>query len=180
MKMMEGLSTDEEFKKSVAYEIENRMISKFLLMLRCKHQLTQTKLAKKVGCSQGKISKIESSYDKDIAVGDLLNYASVLGLHLEIGFRQPSVKIVDLIKYHAFKVKMYLDQLIHMAGKDVDIKNGVARFHVEAKENIDRFISENLSKLNQGGQKRKKEKSRIHISAPMEGKKAELLAMQSK
>jgi len=166
--MINSVSSDAAFKKAAAKEIENRMIAKFLLVLRCKHNLTQNKLAKKIGCSQGKISKIESSYDKDISIGDLLNYANAMEFHLEIGFRQPSIRIVDLIKYHALKIKMYLEQLTKLAKTDEDIGKGVADFHFEAMHNINRFIADSLSKLKIGKQKRKQEKSKIHISAPLE------------
>jgi transcriptional regulator with XRE-family HTH domain len=170
--MINSIDVDEEFKKAAIKEIENKMIAKFLLVLRCKHNLTQNKLAKKIGCSQGKISKVEASYDKDISIGDLLNYAKALGLNLEIGYRHPSARIVDLIKYHAFKIKMYLEQLTNLASKDEDIEKGVAKFHVEARNNINKFISENLSKLKEGTQKRKKETSKIHISIPLEDAKS--------
>ncbi|MFH0772461.1 MAG: hypothetical protein V1933_07565 [Candidatus Omnitrophota bacterium] len=59
-----------------------------------------------------------------------------------------SARIVDLVKYHAFKIKDYLNQLAALAQNDDEMESGVARFHLEAKHNIDKFIAGSFSKLN--------------------------------
>lgn len=166
--MIKDMSADSDFANTVSKEIENKRMGKFLFAQRCKHSLTQKQLAEKIGCSQGRVSKIENSYDRDISIGDLLDYAKALDLQLEMGYRHHSARIVDLIKYHAFKIKHYLNQLAIMSQNDEEMEKGVAKFHLEAKHNIDRFIATSLSKLNVVKKLRIPEKTDIHISAPID------------
>ena len=72
-------------------------------------------MAEKIGCTQSKVSKIESAYNAELSVQDLLDYGKVMNLELELGYRHRSVKIVDMIKYHAFKIKNLFDQLTDLA-----------------------------------------------------------------
>ena len=97
-----GLSTTKQFTEQALKEIKKKRISKFLFALRCQHHLTQKQIAKKIDCSQSRVSKIESSYDEELSIQDLSDYAKALNLELEIGYRNRSTKIVDLIKYHVF------------------------------------------------------------------------------
>ncbi|MFH1863305.1 MAG: helix-turn-helix domain-containing protein [bacterium] len=168
--MIKDLSTEEAYKESVLKEIDGKKIAKFLFVLRCKHELTQKQMAKKIGCTQSRVSKIESSFDNKLSIQDLLDYAKALDLHLEIGYRHPSFKIVDLIKYHALKIKVYLTQLTVLAkeGEDPKLEEGIAKFHIEALVNLNRFISESFSKLDIFKKKRIREKTHIHISAPID------------
>ncbi len=166
--MIKDMSSDSAFASTVVKEIENKRMGKFLFSQRCRHNLTQKQMAAKIGCSQGRVSKIENSYDRDISVGDLLDYAKALDLELEMGYRHRSARIVDLIKYHAFKIKHYLNQLATLAQNDEEMERGVARFHLEAKHNIDKFIAISFSKLDVIRKQRILEKTDIHISAPID------------
>lgn len=168
--MIKDLSTEEAYKEAVLKEIEGKKLAKFLFVLRCKHGLTQKQMAKKISCTQSRVSKIESSFDNKLSIQDLLDYAKALDLHLEIGYRHSSFKIVDLIKYHAFKIKVYLKQLTTLAKEDEDPKfeEGIAKFHIEALVNLNKFISESFSKLDFLKKKRIREKTHIHISAPID------------
>jgi transcriptional regulator with XRE-family HTH domain len=175
LEMVRGISKDDTFKELATKEIKGKTLAKFLFYLRCDHNLSQKQLAEKIGCTQSRISKIESAFDKNLTIQDLLDYAKALNLHLEIGYRHPSVKIVDLIKYHAFKIKAYLNQLSGLAKEDETLKEGVGRFCVEVLFNIGKFISDNLVKLDLKFKEQKREPDTIHISAPIEKAKLEQL-----
>jgi hypothetical protein len=90
-----------------------------------------------------------------------------LNLKLEIGYRKPTVKIVDLIKYHAGKISFYLNQLVEIARDkdDESINEGVFNFFKEAIVNINALILKPYSKLTFPG---KSDKNIIHISAPLD------------
>ncbi|MGR3176524.1 MAG: helix-turn-helix domain-containing protein [Candidatus Anammoxibacter sp.] len=166
--LVKGLSTDNKFKDSVLQEIKSKSISKFLFALRCEHGLTQKQMSDKMDYTQSKISKIENAYDKNITVKDLLEYGNVLDLQLEIGFRkQGEVKIVDLIKYHAFKIKNYLDMLAKLAGKDATMKKGTLIFFGETLFNMLKIIQDSTSKLHIPENK-EKPKVPIYISSPLQ------------
>jgi len=168
--MLEGLSEEQKFEEVTKKQIEGKQISKFLTLLRCRERLTQKQIAKKIGCTQSKISKIETSFDNELSISDLIDYAKALNLKLELGYRKSSVKIVDLIKYHASKISKYLNQLVDLAKdkKDDDIAEGVDRFLGEAVYNMIRISVEPYAKLLKAKNIRKKEKQMIHISPPFD------------
>jgi len=165
--LVKSLASDEEFKQLAIDEIEGRQIAKLLFFLRCKRSLSQKEMAKKIGCSQSQISKIESSHNKDLSVKDLLAYGEVFDLQLDVGYNDPSTKIVDHIKYHAFKMKGALDRLCELAKDDPALIKGVKNFFGEAFVNVLVLIAESYKKL----PKEKKEKEpTVHVSAPPEMK----------
>ena len=128
-------------------------------------------MADKLECTQSRISKIESADDDSLSIKDLMDYAKVLDLQLEVGYRQKNAKIVDLIKYHAFKIDGYLKQLTNLAKekKDKSIADGVTKFCMEALVNVSHLIVTHLvslKKLEKG--KIRKEKETIHISPPLD------------
>jgi transcriptional regulator with XRE-family HTH domain len=175
LEMIKSISKDDAFKELATREIKGKTLAKFLFYLRCNHNLSQKQLAEKIGCSQSRISKIESALDKDLTMQDLLDYAKALNLNLEIGYRHPSVRIVDLIKYHAFKIKAYLNQLNSLAKEDDLLKESIGKFHIEALFNIGKIIWESLATLDFKLKEQKREPDIIHISAPLERAKLEQL-----
>ena len=90
--LLKVIGVDKHTKEATENEIKKRSIAKFLFTLRCDHNLTQKQLADKMKCTQSKISKLESAYDSEINVQDLLDYATVLGFQLEIGYRSKHMK----------------------------------------------------------------------------------------
>lgn len=168
LQMINSLSSDEAFKVSATKAIKAKSIGKFLFLLRCEHKLTQKEIALKMGCTQSRVSKIESSFNENLTVKDLLDYGKALNLNLEIGYRHAAARIVDLIKYHAFKIKTYLEQLRILAKEDEAFKKRVADFHIEALFNVCKIIAESLSKFEFIQDARKKEEQQIHFSAPLE------------
>lgn len=164
--MIRGLSEDEKFKEEAIYEIENKTIAKFLFIQRCEHKLTQKQLADKTGCSQSRISKIESSYDNEITIKDLLDYGNAFNLQLGIEYRKKDIKIVDLVKYHAFKIKDYLERLVSLAEGDKALSKGVLNFVIESYINLTNMTLKNIPSLNKSLRPTKEEP--IHLSAPFE------------
>ncbi len=168
--MIKGLSDDKKFSDDTIQEIREKTISKFLFSLRCEQGLTQKQMAEKIGYSQSRISRIESAYDKDLKVEDLLMYGKALKFQLEVGYRAESTKITDLIKYHAFKIKEYSDKLAELAGKDKDMVTGVLNFYGEMVFNLDKIINGSFSKLDISEILTQIEKEQVHISKPISAK----------
>ena len=166
--MIQDSDVDEGFRKKALKRIDNSRISKFLLVLRCKNGFTQKKLAKKLGCTQSRISKIETSSDNEISIKDLVDYGKALNLKLEIGYRKPDIKIVDLIKYHASKINYYLEKLVIIAeeNKNDSIYKGIKNFMKEAHINLNAIVSGKIARLDFTEENKKYET--IHISAPLE------------
>lgn len=58
-----------------------------LIVARVAAGLTQSQLAAKLRCSQSRISKIEDSQDADLSLGDIQDYARIVGLKLQLDLR---------------------------------------------------------------------------------------------
>ncbi len=69
-----------EFDEHVA----GRAIGKSLFALRARNGLSQKDLAEKMGCSQSRVSKLETSPDAGIRLGDLDRYLGALGMEIRL------------------------------------------------------------------------------------------------
>ena len=58
-----------------------------LILARVAAGLTQSQMAVKLRCSQSRISKIEDSQDADLSLGDIQDYARIVGLKLKLDLR---------------------------------------------------------------------------------------------
>ena len=83
--MVKGVSESEEFKKEAVKKLSENGLGKLLAFWRCDHRLTQGELAARMGCTEGKISKIESAKDDELSIKDFLDYGKVLGLKSSSG-----------------------------------------------------------------------------------------------
>jgi len=168
--LIKGLSEDENFKKEAIKQISENRLGKFLSFLRCEHRMTQKELADKIGCSQGRVSKVESAKDDSLSIKDFIDYGNALGLELEIGFRSKKMKWVDMVKYHAFQMQRYLNNMVQIAKEDKAIETGVLDFHLEALKNVPRMILDSMVRLPQAKFNKPvdRSKSKVHVSGPIQ------------
>jgi len=68
------LSDDPDFVTEFETRLSNRQLVKSLSVIRARAKLSQQELASRMGCSQSKISKIESGIDSDLRFGDIEAY----------------------------------------------------------------------------------------------------------
>lgn len=168
--LIKGLSEGEEFKKKAVKKISENGLGKFLAFLRCDHRLTQGELAQKMGCSQGRISKIESAKDEDLSIKDFQEYGKALGLELEVGFRSKDFRYVDMVKHHAFQMQKYLNRMSDLSKEDDAMESGVLKFHAETIWNVGRMVLESMAKIEKSRVNRviKTTPGQVHISGPMQ------------
>lgn len=119
--MARHITDDKKFHKQLDSEIKKKSIAKVFFALRCQSKITQEEMAKRLGCTQSRISKIEHSSNNKQKVEYLIAYAEVLEMELSIDYRKP-MKIVDKVKYHAFEIKKHLDTLAKVAIEKKDNK----------------------------------------------------------
>lgn len=168
--LIKGLSDGEEFKKEAVKKLSENGLGKFLSTLRCNHRLTQGELAVKMGCSQGRISKIESAKDDKLSIKDFLDYGKTLGLELEIGFRTKNTRYVDMVKLHAIQMQMYLKLIADLAKEDEAMEAGVFKLNAEVMLNVGRMVQENMAMLEKSRSNRviKSSPGHVHISGPVQ------------
>lgn len=163
IEMVKDISKDSEFNKSLEKEIKTRQISKTLFAMRCKSGLTQSQIAEKIKCSQGRVSKIENSYDIELTIKDLADYCTAIDMRLEIGFSNLGLTLADKVKFHYFKIRNLLDTMLGLARGDKTIEAGVEKFAKEAFVNISFGLLECLQKA----KLEKNDESPIYVSEPM-------------
>ncbi len=164
LEMVHKISEDKDFNESVEKEIKGRQISKTLFAMRCKRGLTQSQLAEKTHFSQGKISKIEKSFDTDLSIKDLTSYCSALNMRVEIGFSDMRMTMGDRVKHHFFQLKNLLDEMRNLAKGDESMEEGVKKFTEEAFVNISFGLLDCLCKVHF----KEGKKEPIHVSTPID------------
>lgn len=96
--MVDSLTDDTQFKAELEQELNNKSMAKTLFAMRCRRGITQSEMAEKIGCTQSRLSKLENTDNESIKVGDLIDYANVLGLNISINFHE-KMTAVESIKY---------------------------------------------------------------------------------
>jgi transcriptional regulator len=86
--MVRKISEDRTFEDDFERRMQGRQIIKALLVLRVVRGWNQKDIADRLGCTQSRISKLESSADGDLRLADLRDYASALGQSVEIQIRR--------------------------------------------------------------------------------------------
>ena len=138
----EVLAEDQDFADEFEKHLAQRQIVKYLMALRASLDMSQQQIADKLGCTQSRISKLESGADGDLRFGDLVRYAGALGFKTDILLTPEDWTSVDEVKYHALCIKSNLDHLASLAAKDHSIAKGVAGFLNEAGFNLGRILQD--------------------------------------
>ena len=164
LEMINDISDNKDFNKSLEKEIKGKQISKTLFSMRCKRGLTQAQLAEKTNFSQGKISKIEHSFDTDLTIKDIAAYCSALNMQVEIGFSDMRITMGDRVKHCYFELKNLLDEMRNLSKGDKTMEEGARKFTEEAFFNISVGLLDCLRKVHF----KEAEKGHIRVSNPID------------
>ena len=146
LELVKDISDDKSFQKEFEKEVADKSLSKTLFTMRCQKGITQTRMAELLGCTQGRLSKLENASVNSIKVSDLLAYSKVLELDMTVQFHE-SMSVVESVKYHAFEIKKHLDKLAELASRDDDIFDGVVNFYGEYLDNMLKLFEDSAKKL---------------------------------
>jgi transcriptional regulator with XRE-family HTH domain len=125
-------NSDKEFADSFEGLLAQRQLIKQLLVMRASKGLSQEDMATEMGCTQSRISKLESGADDNLRLGDLAAYLSVLGYWPQLLFVSKDVTLATQIKYHWAQTKELTEKLAKLANVDPAIAAGIAKFLGEA------------------------------------------------
>jgi transcriptional regulator with XRE-family HTH domain len=145
--LLADVSESPELNKKAQERISNRQLSKTLFALRCRCNFSQADLAKKIGCSQGRISKIEHSKDDKLTLKDIVDYCKATNNKIEIGFLPQNKNMVERVKYHYFIMKNILDEMYEISKGDEQFSQKVHQFTSEASLNVLHGLAECLSRF---------------------------------
>lgn len=127
--LLRDVSEDHTLADELDREIAERQLAKLLIAHRVRSDLSQKDVAERMNCTQSRISKLESSLDTDLRLGDLQQYLDSIGLQIRLVIAPKSLKAVDEIKYHAFCIKQLLHKLVKLASSnDAKLADGIAKF----------------------------------------------------
>jgi transcriptional regulator with XRE-family HTH domain len=133
-------TADDAFAQAFEERLRERRIIKELAVLRAGRGLTQADVAEEMGCTQSRISKLESARDADLTLGDLARYAGAVGFRLGVVLEPRETTPVGRVKRLASRIAEELDHLAGLARGDRRIAQGVAGFFNEAFFNLVRIL----------------------------------------
>lgn len=142
-----SLGKKSKLTKTVSQRINSRRLVKKLIVARSQAKLSQADLAKKLSCSQSRISKIENGTDDQLRIADLRAYSRALASGISFSTGEPKRHAVESIKHYAFQIKNHLDQLASLAHEDEGISKGVENFFGETMFNMLQIIEDSAKKL---------------------------------
>lgn len=151
--ILKSMDIPEAQKKRQTEYIKARQLSRLLTVMRSQKKMSQKQAAEKMGWSQGRVSKLETKEDRQVSIGDLLDYSDALGLEMSLVFLPKKMKIVDRVKIHAFEMIKLLQQLVKLSKGDGEMQRGVDQFHDECMNNLIRMIDDSQKTLRQKAKK---------------------------
>jgi len=137
----------QEFNKELSRQLRARSVANHLVALRGSRGLSQQDIAKRMECSQSRISKLEQTDDEDLRLGDVARYLNAVDFSLQIGMTERKQPLVDTVKYHVFAIRQALRKLIKLAHMDEDIARGVAGFFGEACYNFIKMMQKSVEEM---------------------------------
>ena len=145
--MMGDLTEDPAFADDLRTHLARRALITELCAQRAARGLTQKDVADKLGCTQGRISRVESLADGELSMAILVKYADAIGLRVEITLMSKGTTLASQVKHHAFCIKRLTDRLAKLGSKDERIADGVGDFLKEAAYNLVRLIQSSAKLL---------------------------------
>ncbi|WPJ94008.1 helix-turn-helix domain-containing protein [Coraliomargarita algicola] len=145
--LVKSLGKNDALTQSVNQRIHSRKLVKKLIVARSQAKLSQADLARKLDCTQSRISKIENGSDDQLRVADLRAYSKALDTGIMFSIGEPKRHAVESIKHHALQIKHHLDQLASLAQKDEQISTGVEDFFSETLFNMLKIVEDSARKL---------------------------------
>lgn len=109
---------DPAFVREFEERLHGRRLVTLLSVLRCRAGLSQRDLAARMGCTQSKISKLESGKDADVSIGDLLSYTAATENEIRLFFVPKRRSILHQVELHAQSIGTLLSRLVELVGDD--------------------------------------------------------------
>jgi transcriptional regulator with XRE-family HTH domain len=157
--MLEDLGIPREIIDEVK-DVEGQEAVNILVSLRVAKGLTQKELAAALGCSQGRISKLESGRDEDLRLKDFLDYTRATKDAVWITVGTPTIS--ETIKLHIRAIRRLLGELVALAGEDRAISDGISRFLDDILVETGRLVESSKEALSC---KQSPEKAELEITA---------------
>lgn len=145
--MTRSLADDVPLAEAFEKRIAERKIIRQLVALRSAQGLSQADIGTAMGCTQSRISKLESGLDRDLSLDDLESYLNALGLVARLVVSRNDHTISEAIKYHWTCLGQQLDKLLDLAANDAEIAVGIGKFSQDITFNYMLRIADFIKRL---------------------------------
>ncbi|MGL6073511.1 MAG: helix-turn-helix domain-containing protein [Fimbriiglobus sp.] len=122
------LEDDVEFATELDDKLRQRQFVKALAIIRNRAGLSQQQLAEKMGCTQSKISKLESGLDADLKHGDVLGILKATGHEAKILLIRQNGNVSREVMHHLAQIQSTLERLVLLSGDDASTVNAAIKF----------------------------------------------------
>lgn len=139
--LLQKEKVSDEVRAEVSALNAQTVVVRQLVTMRARAGMTQADLAKKIGCTQSRISKIEASKDENVTLGVIRDYVQATESRIGISCGKP-VSHVEAVKNHAFSIRRHLEALANIAKKHDELEPHIQGFFGEAFFNILNILSE--------------------------------------
>jgi transcriptional regulator with XRE-family HTH domain len=139
--LLRGQNVCEKMQEDVASRSDEKKIATLLASMRAQAGMTQEELAEKIGRTQGSVSKIENTPDRDITLGIIQDYSKATAHRVSFTCGKP-MNHVEAVKNNAFSMRRHLEALASIAQKHDELQPHIQGFFGEAFFNIMTILSE--------------------------------------
>ena len=101
---------DQGFADDLQSHLAKRTLVSELVAQRVARGFSQKDMAEMLGCTQGRISKLEASPDERFSLGSLIRYAEAIGYEVEVTLKHKDVTLADRVKTQKLSVKKLSNQ----------------------------------------------------------------------
>lgn len=165
---------DEQFAEEYQQYASERQLVDALTVLRGVKGVTQSDLAERMKCGQSKVSKMESSTDAELNMGDFVSYALSLGHTVRISLSPGQASGADNIRFHMTCLKREFERLVRHAGKDNAIAEGVEKLVLDTASGLFAMVDDLLSKLPNRAQR-----SSAPVKVEVQGDRGECISLDT-
>jgi len=176
-KLVRTISDSAATAELVQQQIAERAIVSQLIAMRLKRDLSQADIAKEMGCTQSRVSKLENGLDKDLTFADIEAYLKVVRMQMGVMFYEEGHTLMERVKMHAFRIVSCLQEIASLSNGDHSMERAAVLAHIETVANLARMIVESGAKIpafqqelqrvvrhsKTGKGKKQSEPSRVHL-----------------
>jgi transcriptional regulator with XRE-family HTH domain len=138
--MAAELTGSKDIAQQVEAGIKDKRLITTLIRARMQRGLSQTDVAKQMGCTSSKISKLESSNDSSLKWDDLVKYSNAIGYRVGLQFEDKKEQpAAEQIKHHVLAIHDKLESLTQLAneiGAEDEITDKIHSFYGEVLVNF--------------------------------------------
>lgn len=115
--ILETLEAVPSVQKRVEGRLKSMEIVKNLIQMRAEAGLSQAELAKRMGCTQSRISKIEHSLDDELSIGDLNRYICATGHWSVLTIANTEQTLAGMARHHILLADSLLKKIVELTGR---------------------------------------------------------------